>query len=193
MIDSIWYVLNLNFVSSIFGAIIFGTLSSYLFYRFSGYSERKALSLQIAKILLEPINKILENIDLLKKQLEKEAVIQIPNPFDISPVSFVMQGKFVEAMSPELIAKLVKVYSYSIMINEFYRKLSDTYIGPSAALSGIAESRKELIGTTLKLFPKFEEISKDTSKDLNEIISLKSSAKNRIFSILVNLLKSFNS
>lgn len=140
-----WDFLNQNFISSVLEALFFGLIAAYLFYRFSGAAEKKALLKQTKQLLLVALQPNIETARVLLDQLNKNDVTRVPRPMDTTIMNILLQGKFTEIMGIELIKQIAEVYRISELINKDYEVLQETFNGLSVSIVGIQEIRNKIV------------------------------------------------
>lgn len=118
-----------------------------------GRSERKSLNTQVSLILTEAIKNNLETHSLFLEQLREDNMTMVPDPFCVTPLQVILQGKFVEVMRPELVSELTTTYRYCLMMNSHQARFTELVIGPASSLTHSMPARQELIRECLRQMP----------------------------------------
>lgn len=167
MFLEIWQFLNQNLISEAIGALVFGFIAAFLFYKFSSSDEDQAINQKVKVLLKKNVEQNLSLIPVMRKILPNQ-VPTLPNPFSTSSFQIALQGKFIEKINPNSSVKLLELYDDLITANKILEQIREFSIGIAAAMNNSSNVRGQLNITIQKLFENIEKRSVELLKELKK-------------------------
>jgi len=167
-LNQVWNFLNQNIISEAIGAMFFGLIATYLFYRFSRRQELKELKIKITEKLKKEISENKNIIEQILTSFNNQTILVDPLPLKVSVLSAIINGKFIDVFSPKQVFLIFELSEEVNKANRLYEELFNKYCSVDAALGGMEIIRNSIKDYLSKMLPNIKNLCDELLKELNK-------------------------